>query len=122
MMFIENLLGETEKKIWIQWRMAFKEQYAILTSITDDPQNVISQIRRVMLLEDPYQGTTDEQDRAYHDLERLSCNNVRDLFSYMNDYKVLAAKSGRMYVNEELSAKFFRKMPSLIGNELEEAF
>ena len=122
MMFIENLLGETEKKIWIQWRMAFKEQYTILTNIADDPQNVISQIRRVMLLEDPYQGTTDEQDRAYHDLERLSCNNVRDLFSYMNDYKVLAAKFGRMYVNEELSAKFFRKMPSLIGNELEEAF
>ena len=37
MRFIENLLGETEKKIWIQWRMAFKEQYAILTNIADDP-------------------------------------------------------------------------------------
>ena len=25
--FIENLLGEIEKKIWIQWRTEFKEEF-----------------------------------------------------------------------------------------------
>jgi hypothetical protein len=40
----------------------------------------------------------------------------------MNDFKVLAAKSGRMYLSSELSDKFFRKMPPLIGKELEQAF
>jgi ribonuclease HI len=122
MQFIENLLGEVEKKIWIQWRMAFEAEYLNLEAIADDTQNVISQIRRVLILEDPYQGTTDEQDRAYQDLERLSCEHVKDLFLYMNDFKVLAAKSGRMYLSPELSEKFFRKMPPLIGKELEEAF
>ncbi|KAJ1700662.1 hypothetical protein LUZ63_000441 [Rhynchospora breviuscula] len=97
-------------------------EYEQLVAIADDTQNVISQIRRVLLLEDPYQGTTEEQDRAYNDLERLSCENIQNLFLYMNDFKVLAAKSGRMYISSELSEKFFRKMPPLIGKELEQAF
>ena len=60
MTFIENLLREIEKKIWIQWRMTYPQEYDVLTNIAEDPQNVIAQIRRVMLLEDPYQGSTDE--------------------------------------------------------------
>ncbi|WOL01363.1 hypothetical protein Cni_G10079 [Canna indica] len=96
MCFIENLLGETEKEIWIQWRMAYPTEYDELTNIADDPQNVLSQIRRMLLLEDPTTGSTEEQNRAYEDLERLSCANVKDLFDYQNDYKILAAKSGRI--------------------------
>ncbi|KAJ4804653.1 polyprotein [Rhynchospora pubera] len=120
--YIENLLGETEKKTWIQWRMTFPTEYEELVNIADDPQNVISQIRRMFLLEDPTTGSTEEQDRAYNDLERLSCHNVKDLFDYINDYKILAAKSGRMFISPELSTKFFRKMPPIIGGEIEKAF
>ncbi|KAJ1689262.1 hypothetical protein LUZ63_013417 [Rhynchospora breviuscula] len=120
--YIENLLGETEKKTWIQWRMAYPTEYEELVNIADDPQNVISQIRRMFLLEDPTTGSTEEQDRAYNDLERLSCHNVKDLFDYINDYKILAAKSGRMFISPELSTKFFRKMPHIIGGEIEKAF
>ncbi|KAJ4775064.1 polyprotein [Rhynchospora pubera] len=120
--YIENLLGETEKKTCIQWRMAFPTEYEELVNIADDPQNVISQIRRMFLLEDPTTGSTEEQDRAYNDLERLSCHNVKDLFDYINDYKILAAKSGRMFISPELSTKFFRKMPPIIGGEIEKAF
>ncbi|WOL17684.1 molybdopterin biosynthesis protein CNX1 [Canna indica] len=96
MCYIENLLSETEKKAWIQWRMAFPNEYDELTSIADDPQNVLSQIQRMFLLEDPTTGSTEEQMRAYEDIERLSCHHVKDLFSYINDYKILAAKSGRI--------------------------
>ncbi|KAJ1697303.1 hypothetical protein LUZ63_005815 [Rhynchospora breviuscula] len=120
--YIENLLGETEKKTWIQWRMAYPTEYEELVNIADDSQNVISQIRRMFLLEDPITGSTEEQDRAYNDLERLSCQNVKDLFDYINDYKILAAKSGRMFISPELSTKFFRKMPPIIGEEIEKAF
>ncbi|GJU82968.1 Orf y [Tanacetum coccineum] len=45
--FVENLLGENE------------------------PQNITSQVRQLILLEDPYRGSTDEQDRAYRDLDRI---------------------------------------------------
>lgn len=38
------------------------------------------------------------------------------------DDKELAAKTGRMFINEELSSKFYRKMPPLIGNHLEQKF
>ncbi|KAJ3704990.1 hypothetical protein LUZ61_008695 [Rhynchospora tenuis] len=120
--YVENLLGETEKKTWIQWRMAYPTEYDELVNISDDPQNLLSQVKRMFLLEDPTTGSTEEQDRAYNDLERLSCNNVKDLFDYINDYKVLAAKSGRMYISPELSVKFFRKMPPIIGSEIEKTF
>ncbi|KAJ3705507.1 hypothetical protein LUZ61_009212 [Rhynchospora tenuis] len=120
--YVENLLGETEKKTWIQWRMAYSTEYDELVNISDDPQNLLSQVRRMFLLEDPTTGSTEEQDRAYNDLERLSCNHVKDLFDYINDYKVLAVKSGRMYISPELSVKFFRKMPPIIGSEIEKAF
>ncbi|KAJ8466186.1 hypothetical protein OPV22_028738 [Ensete ventricosum] len=122
MMYIENLLGEVEKKIKIQWRTSYPTEYEELTNISEDTQNVLSQIRRILLLEDPYQGSTEEQKSAYNDLERLTCDNTKDLFAYMNEFKILAAKLGRMYLSLELSEKFFRKMPSLIGKELERAF
>ncbi|KAF5933479.1 hypothetical protein HYC85_029650 [Camellia sinensis] len=61
LMFIENLLGETEKLIWTQWRMRYADEYANLISIGDGnegTQNIISQMRTVFTLEDPYQGST----------------------------------------------------------------
>ena len=52
--FIENLLGEVEKKTFQQWRTAYPTEYESLVSIADDPQNILSQIRRIITLEDPY--------------------------------------------------------------------
>lgn len=40
----------------------------------------------------------------------------------MNDFKVLAIKTGRVYMSPDISEKFFKKMPPLIGKELEQAF
>ncbi|CAL5426428.1 unnamed protein product [Camellia sinensis] len=73
-MFIENLLGETEKLMWTQWRMAYTAEYEALVASGDGDegtQNIISQMRTVFTLEDPYQGSTLMQEEAYRDLERL---------------------------------------------------
>nr|GEZ96696.1 TPA: orf y [Tanacetum cinerariifolium] len=67
------LLGESEKLMWQQWRTVFPEAYSALEAITDEPQNITSQLRQLILLEDPYHGLTDEQDRAYRDLDRITC-------------------------------------------------
>ncbi|QRN45547.1 P3 [Paper mulberry vein-banding virus] len=120
--FIENLLGEVEKKLFIQWRMVYTEEYEALVLQASDPQNVFSQIRRIITFEEPYQGSTLAQERAYYDLERLSCTDIRYVFQYMNQYKDLAVRSGRMFIDGELSQKFFRKMPPLFGKEIEAAF
>ena len=82
-MFIENLLGETEKLVWIQWRTAFPEEFVEIIARAENPQNVTSQIRRIFLLEDPYTGSTAAQDQAYIDLERLTCNSLKDIKQYM---------------------------------------
>ncbi|KAJ3691568.1 hypothetical protein LUZ61_020732 [Rhynchospora tenuis] len=48
--------------------------------------------------------------------------NISDDPQNLLSQKVLAAKSGRMYISPELSVKFFRKMPPIIGSEIEKAF
>ncbi|ACV74337.1 putative polyprotein [Pelargonium vein banding virus] len=120
--YVENLLGESEKKIWQQWRTTYTKEYEELVAIADDPQDITSQVRMVITLEDPYRGSTEEQSRAYLDLERLVCDDIKDILPYLNDFKVLAAKSGRMFTSPELSEKLFRKLPPLIGGEIEAAF
>ncbi|GKF47643.1 hypothetical protein Tco_0137445, partial [Tanacetum coccineum] len=41
--FVENLLGESEKLMWQQWRTVFPEAYSALEAIADEPQNITSQ-------------------------------------------------------------------------------
>ncbi|GJZ32978.1 Orf y [Tanacetum coccineum] len=42
--FVENLLGESKKLMWQQWRTAYLEAYSALKTIADDPQNITSQL------------------------------------------------------------------------------
>lgn len=44
------------------------------------------------------------------------------LYRYMNDYFDLAAKTGRMWTDEELSKEFFTKLPRALGDRVEAAF
>nr|GEY78068.1 reverse transcriptase domain-containing protein [Tanacetum cinerariifolium] len=46
--FVENLLEESEKLMWQQWRTVFPEAYSTLEEITDEPQNITSQVRIVL--------------------------------------------------------------------------
>ncbi|CAL5335419.1 unnamed protein product [Camellia sinensis] len=124
-MFIENLLGETEKLMWTQWRMAYATEYEALVASGDGDegtQNIISQMRTVFTLEDPYQGSTLMQEEAYRDLERLSCKDVKDIIKFLNDYLHLATRTGRLFVKEELSEKLWTKMPGDLGERIKKAF
>nr|ATZ69454.1 ORF3 polyprotein [Cacao swollen shoot CD virus] len=125
MEFIENLLGETEKLTWIQWRMKYEAEYQQLLTLAEGrqgTQNILSQIKRVFSLEDPASGSTRIQDSAYRDLERLTCNNIKDIVQFLNDYGRLAAKSGRLFIGAELSEKLWMKMPPELGLRMKEAF
>ncbi|GJU93127.1 hypothetical protein Tco_1317883, partial [Tanacetum coccineum] len=42
--FMENLLRESEKLMWQQWRTAYPVAYSALETIADDPQNITSQL------------------------------------------------------------------------------
>ncbi|CAL5431783.1 unnamed protein product [Camellia sinensis] len=125
LLFMENLLGETEKLIWTQWRMRYADEYSNLVAIGDGnegTQNIISQMRTVFTLEDPYQGSTLMQEEAYRDLERLSCRDVKDIIKFLNDYLHLATKSGRLFIGEELSSKLWSKMPGDLGERIRKGF
>nr|GMC61537.1 polyprotein [Ipomoea batatas] len=85
-------------------------------------QNVISQIRKVLTLSDPVQGSTTIQDQAYRDLERLQCNDVKDMVKYLNDYMRIATRTGRLFIGPELSEKLWIKMPGDLGYKMKEEF
>nr|GEY79299.1 TPA: orf y [Tanacetum cinerariifolium] len=111
--FVENLLGESEKLMRQQWRTVFPEAYTTLEAIADEPQNITSQVRKLILLEDPYRGSTDEQDRAYRDLDRITCEETKNLWSFLEDFRQLATKSGRLYFLSTTEKLFAKLPPSL---------
>lgn len=123
--FIENLLGETEKLTWIQWRTAFPAEYDTLLASADGregTQNILSHIRTIFTLEDPYRGSTKAQEQAYLDLERISCRDVKDLIPFLNEYMRLAAKTGRLFISTELSDKIWMKLPGDLGKRIKTKF
>ncbi|XP_042406400.1 uncharacterized protein LOC121996478 isoform X1 [Zingiber officinale] len=105
--------------------MTFPNEYAELVRSADGrngTQNLISQIRRIFILEDPFQGSTEMQDRAYRDLERLTCLQVKNVIPFMNEYMNLAAKTGHLFTGPELSQKFWLKLPGDLGKRIKQAF
>nr|ACB87156.1 polyprotein [Citrus yellow mosaic virus] len=123
--FIENMLGPTEKIIWTQWRMGYADEYENLVTTADGregTQNILSQMRRVFSLEDPATGSTAVQDEAYRDLERLTCDSVKHIVQYLNDFMRIAAKTGRMFIGPELSEKLWLKMPGDLGQRMKKAY
>nr|GEV66638.1 hypothetical protein AMTR_s00071p00160380 [Tanacetum cinerariifolium] len=119
--FVEKLLGESEKVMWQQWRTAYPGAYSALETIADDPQNITSQVRQLIIMEDPYGGSTDEQDRAYRDLDRITCEETKNLWSFLADFKQLAIKSGKLYF-PSTTEKLFAKLPPSLSKKIEESF
>ncbi|KAI3825717.1 hypothetical protein L1987_07300 [Smallanthus sonchifolius] len=107
--------------MWQQWRTTYPEAFPALEAIADDPQNITSQIRQIILIEDPYRGSTEEQDRAYRNLERITCTDTKDLWRFLNEFRILASKSGRLFF-PATTDKFFTKLPPIISKRIEEAF
>ncbi|GKE26426.1 hypothetical protein Tco_1441810 [Tanacetum coccineum] len=93
LLYVENLLGEQEKLMWQQWRTAYPEVYEILIGMADDPQNITSHMRTVIMMEDPYRGSTERQDIAQRDLDRLTCEDTKDLWRFMHEFRILAINS-----------------------------
>ncbi|GJX02765.1 Orf y [Tanacetum coccineum] len=119
--FVENLLGESEKLMWQQWRTAYPGAYSALETIADDPQNITSQVRQLIIMEDPYRGSTDEQDRAYRDLDRITYEETKNLWSFLEDFRQLAIKSGKLYF-PSTTEKLFAKLPPSLSKKIEESF
>ncbi|GKF28522.1 hypothetical protein Tco_0094864 [Tanacetum coccineum] len=78
-------------------------------------------VRQLILLEDPYRGSTDEQDRAYRDLDRITCEETKNLWSFLEYFRQLATKSGQLYF-PSTTEKLFAKLPPSLSKKIEESF
>ena len=79
-------------------------------------------IRRMIIGTDPYEGENEEQNRAFMELERITCDSMKNVLPFCNEYIRLSTISGRMWISPELTEKFFRKLPGIIGPRIEKAF
>ncbi|GKA67092.1 RNA-directed DNA polymerase, partial [Tanacetum coccineum] len=121
LLYIENLLGEQEKLMWQQWRTTYPEVYETLVGMADDPQNITSHVRTVIMMEDPYRGSTERQDIAQRDLDRLTCEDTKDLWRFMHEFRILAINSGKLYF-PSTTEKYFSKLPPILSQRVQEAF
>ncbi|KAK7261696.1 hypothetical protein RIF29_28013 [Crotalaria pallida] len=60
------------------------------------------------------------QDQALSQLDRLTITDMKDFPDYAYQFHDLASKTGRMYLQTELSEKFFRKLPPPFGAKIME--
>lgn len=56
------------------------------------------------------------------ELERLTINNMKDYCEYARQYLALASQTGGAFLSNELSDKFFRKLPEPFNTKLPEMF
>ncbi|GJV02804.1 Orf y [Tanacetum coccineum] len=117
--FVENLLGESEKLMWQQWRTAYPGAYSALEAIADEPQNITSQVELVILLEDPYRGSTDEPDRAYSEFGQNNLRRHKNLGSFLEDFRQMATKS-EDYIFPSTTKSFFTSFPPSLSKKNEE--
>nr|GEV07501.1 TPA: orf y [Tanacetum cinerariifolium] len=66
-------------------------------------------------------GSTDEQDRAYRDLDRITCEETKNLWSFLANFRQLAIKSGKLYF-PSTTEKIFAKLPPTLSKKIEESF
>nr|GEX82727.1 RNA-directed DNA polymerase [Tanacetum cinerariifolium] len=91
-----------------QWRMA------------DDPQIITCHMRTVIMIEDPYRGSTERQDIAQRDLDMLTCEDTKDLWRFMHEFRILAINSGKLYFPPTME-KYFSKLPPILSQRVQEA-
>ncbi|GKD36745.1 RNA-directed DNA polymerase [Tanacetum coccineum] len=60
-----------------------------------------------------FSGGYDEQDKAYKDLDRITCEETKNLWSFLEDFRQLAIKSGRLYFPSTPEKLFAKLLPSL---------
>ncbi|KAI9087240.1 hypothetical protein K1719_030875 [Acacia pycnantha] len=90
--------------------MLILSEYNRLVSSADNTQNVTGQIRQLIIGYDPFRGTTEMQDKALQDIERLIIENMRDIDNYSDAFLNLASKSGQAFT-QNMSDKYFSKLP-----------
>ncbi|GKF16252.1 hypothetical protein Tco_0061170 [Tanacetum coccineum] len=78
-------------------------------------------MRTVIMMEDPYRGSTERQDIAQRDLDRLTCEDTKDLWRFMHEFRILAINSGKLYF-PSTTEKYFSKLSPILSQRVQEAF
>ena len=120
MLYMENLLGPMPKKYYQEWRVSYVQEYQRLEELAGDVQNWTSQIRQLILGYDQYRGEAYLQDQAMIKLDQLEIRDMKHFAQYTQQYLKFATDTGRAFIDPEISAKYFRKMPQPFGQKIAE--
>ena len=87
-----------------------------MIKMVGNPYNVIGQVRQIILGKNPSREDTLLQDAAARDFERLQISNFSEIIKFSQTYITLAAKTGRAFSNDELTQRWFSKLPKPLGD------
>ena len=76
----------------------------------DNPYNITTQVRQIILRTDPSRGDTLLQDIDARDLERLHLDSFNDIIKFIQNYITVAANTRRAILGPELTKKWFCKL------------
>ena len=79
--------------------------------MVDNAYNITRQIRQIIFGTNPSKRDTLLQDAATRDLERLQISNFSEIVKFSQAYITLATKSRKAFSNNDLTKRWFRKLP-----------
>ena len=78
--------------------------------MADNPCNITTQIKQIMLGIDPSTGDTFLQHIAARGLEKLHLDRFNDIIKFSQSYITLIASTGKAFSEPELTKKWFSKL------------
>lgn len=115
---VENTLGQAARNIWNSWKQMYPEEFSELIESAENIYNVTTQVKIVMIGTDPSKDKNAIQFQAAKDLERLTIDSMNDIVKFSQLYYNLAANTIRVYKDDELTNKYFAKLPKPIGDDI----
>lgn len=120
--FLETFLGEAVGNMYNTYKKKFSDKIEEIKSYGNNPYNFTSLIReKICLGVDPNKGIIEQQNFALSELEQLSLDDWDYLGNYCNDFFSIASRTGKAF-DEEIGDRFFRKLPGLLGREIEKGW
>ena len=114
--FIEDLLGTIARALLNSSKLNYPSEYLSMIEIADNDYNIIWQIRQIIFGTNPARGDIVLQDAGARDLERLQVSNFNQIVKFSQACITLAATTEKAFSNNELTKKWFSKLPKPLGD------
>ena len=116
--YLETFLGVRTRALWKSYKTNFRENYNNILSLGTNPYNFVNHISSLITGEDPNSGHITLQQEALLHLEQMQMKDWKYIKELCQTYYHFCAILGNGF-NQELGEKLLRKLPRILGREIE---